>query len=100
MESWEEVTNVDWPVVAFDSTILFPDGTRIVASSTLRFRGRGELEADLAAAGFLVQDVRDAPDRPGRELVFLAQAQRLKVRSPSETFPHARERKRPYPQDT
>ena len=28
--------------------------------------------ADLAAAGFVVEDVRDAPDRPGRELVFVA----------------------------
>ena len=40
--------------------------------STLRFRTRAEVEASLVAAGFAVADVRDAPDRPGRELVFLA----------------------------
>jgi nucleoside-triphosphatase THEP1 len=44
----------------------------IQSRSTLRFRTRAELEASLTAAGFVVQEVRDAPDRPGRELVFLA----------------------------
>jgi hypothetical protein len=68
------VTRVEWPLVTFDSTTVFPDGTRVVATSTLRFRERAEVEADLRASGFLVADVRDAPDRPGRELVFLARA--------------------------
>jgi ubiquinone/menaquinone biosynthesis C-methylase UbiE len=77
MESWEEVTRVDWPLVTFDSTTVFPDGTRVVASSTLRFRDRAEVEADLRSAGFIVVDVRDAPDRPGREFVFLARAQQV-----------------------
>lgn len=72
MESWEEVTKVEWPFVTFDSTTVFPDGTRVVAMSTLRFRERAEVEASLAAAGFVVEDVREAPDRPGRELVFVA----------------------------
>jgi uncharacterized protein (DUF302 family) len=52
---------------------VFRDGTRVVATSTLRFRDRVEVEADLRSAGFDVVDVRDAPDRPGRELVFVAQ---------------------------
>jgi SAM-dependent methyltransferase len=72
MESWEEVTKIEWPIVTFDSTTLFPDGTRVVATSTLRFREQTEVEADLLAAAFVVEDVRDAPDRPGRELVFVA----------------------------
>ncbi len=72
MESWEEVTRVEWPLVTFDSTTVFPDGTRVVATSTLRFRERAEVEADLRSSGFFAVDVRDAPDRPGRELVFLA----------------------------
>ena len=42
------------------------------STSTLRFRDRPAVEASLAAAGFAVEEVRDAPDRPGRELVFLA----------------------------
>lgn len=72
MESWEEVTRVEGPLVTFDSTTVFPDGTRVVATSTLRFRERAEVEADLRSNGFVVTDVRDAPDRPGRELVFVA----------------------------
>ncbi|MEE3920648.1 class I SAM-dependent methyltransferase [Micromonospora sp. BRA006-A] len=39
----------------------------------LRFRDRDEVEASLAAAGYRVLDVREAPDRPGREFVFVAQ---------------------------
>jgi ubiquinone/menaquinone biosynthesis C-methylase UbiE/GNAT superfamily N-acetyltransferase len=70
--SWEEVMRVELPLVTFDSTTVFPDGTRVVATSTLRFRDRAEVEADLRTAGFTVVDVRDAPDRPGREFVFLA----------------------------
>lgn len=74
MESWEEVTRVEWPLVTFDSTTIFPDGTRVVVTSTLRFRERAEVEADLRSHGFSVANVRDAPDRPGRELVFTARA--------------------------
>lgn len=72
--SWEEVTRVELPLVTFDSTTVFPDGTRVVATSTLRFRDRAEVEDDLRSAGFSVVDVRDAPDRPGREFVFLARS--------------------------
>jgi SAM-dependent methyltransferase len=71
IESWEEVTRVEWPLVTFDSTTVFPDGTHVVATSTLRFRDRAEVERDLRSAGFSVVDVRDAPDRPGREFVFV-----------------------------
>ena len=31
-----------------------------------------EVEADLAACGYEVTEVRDAPDRPGKEFVYLA----------------------------
>jgi len=43
------------------------------STSTLRFRERSELERDLARYWFNVLDVRDAPDRPGKEMVFLTQ---------------------------
>jgi hypothetical protein len=50
------------------------DGAVFTSSdSTLRFRSRDEDLASLAAAGFAVIDVRDTPDRPGLELVFVAQ---------------------------
>ena len=42
------------------------------STSTLRFRERDELERDLDRHGFDVLDVRDAPDRPGTEMVFVA----------------------------
>ena len=50
----------------------FPDGDVVSSDSTLRFRERDEVEAALSDAGFAAVHVRDAPDRPGRELVFLA----------------------------
>ncbi len=71
VESWVEVTDVSGELVTFRSTLVFQDAT-ITSESTLRFRDRGSVTADLVAAGFVVEDVRDAPDRPGRELVFVA----------------------------
>jgi SAM-dependent methyltransferase len=70
-----EVTATDLPLVSFRYTYTFlADGAVITSDSTLRFRERGEVESSLHAAGYRVLDVRDAPDRPGRELVFLAGA--------------------------
>jgi hypothetical protein len=48
------------------------DGAVLTSDSTLRFRHRDEVTASLAAAGYVVDEVRQAPDRPGRELVFIA----------------------------
>lgn len=39
---------------------------------TLQFRERDEVDAGLVAHGHAVDEVRDAPDRPGRELMFFA----------------------------
>lgn len=65
------VTEVALPLVTFESaTIIGVDVLRSV--STLRFRERGEVERDLEDHGFEVVDVRDAQDRPGAELVFIA----------------------------
>ena len=67
------VTEVALPLVTFETRFRFEaDGTELVSTSTLRFRSRGEVEASLAAAGFEVREVGDAPDRPGREFVFIA----------------------------
>ncbi len=63
-----EVTAVDLPFVSFRYTYTFlADGAVVTSDSTLRFRGRDEVEASLAARGYRVLEVRDAPDRPGRE---------------------------------
>ncbi|HET7646359.1 MAG TPA: class I SAM-dependent methyltransferase [Candidatus Limnocylindria bacterium] len=72
---WVQVTDVDEArgLVSFESPNVFEaDGTVITSRSTLRFRSRDELEASLRQSTFEVIEVRDAPDRPGRELVFLA----------------------------
>lgn len=81
VESWVEVTGVDLPLVGFRWTYVFAsDGRVLTSDSTLRFRERPEIERDLAAQGFTVDEVRDAPDRPGREFVFVASRPRRGAR--------------------
>jgi len=73
VESWHEVTDVSGPLVSFRSTTVFAsDGEVLTSDVTLRFRERAEIEADLLAHGYVVDEVRGAPDRPGREFVFFA----------------------------
>ena len=75
VEHWVELTNVELPLVSFRHNFRFLDGGDVVTSdSTLRFRDRDEIAGSLAAVGFAVDDVRDAPDRPGREFVFIARS--------------------------
>jgi SAM-dependent methyltransferase len=69
-----EVTDVRLPLVSFRATYRFlADGAVVASDSTLRFRDRDEVAASLVAEGYRVLDVREAPDRPGREFVFLAE---------------------------
>lgn len=73
VESWVEVTDVSGPLVSFRGTWVFAsDGTVLTSDSTLCFRERDEVETALLAHGYAVDEVRDAPDRPGREFVFVA----------------------------
>lgn len=73
VDSWVELLDVSLPLVSFRWTFTFQPGSRVLTSdSILRFRDRAEVEADLAAAGYRVEQVREAPDRPGSELVFVA----------------------------
>jgi SAM-dependent methyltransferase len=74
VEQRREVTAVNLPLVSFRYTYTFlADGAVITSDSTLRFRDRDEVESSLAAQGYRVLDVRNAPDRPGRELVFITE---------------------------
>ncbi|MGC5565020.1 class I SAM-dependent methyltransferase [Streptomyces sp. FR-108] len=74
VETWVQVGDVHGQLVSFRQTYVFAeDGQKLTSDSTLRFRERNEVEADLRGQGFVVRDVRDAPDRPGREFVFVAQ---------------------------
>ncbi|HEX3815787.1 MAG TPA: class I SAM-dependent methyltransferase [Mycobacteriales bacterium] len=73
VESWTELTEVDGPLVTFHGTWVFAaDGETLTSDSILRFRERDEVEAALTRHGYAVDEVRDAPDRPGREFVFFA----------------------------
>jgi SAM-dependent methyltransferase len=72
VESWVELIDVTLPLVSFRGTCVFPDGEVLISDSTLRFREREEVHDSLAEHGYVVDEVRGAPDRPGRELVFIA----------------------------
>ena len=73
VQSWIDLTKVEGNLVSFRTTFVFEDdGAVLTSDSTLRFRGRGELADSLAKARLVVDEVRDAPDRPGLELVFIA----------------------------
>lgn len=73
VETWAQVTHVAGTLVTFETpTIFHADGARIESTSTLRCRNRDELASSLHHVGFTVEDVRDAPDRPGRDLVMVA----------------------------
>jgi hypothetical protein len=73
VENWCDLIEVADFLVTFRGTYIFAsDGAVLTSDSTLRFRSREEVEHSLQAAGFVVDEVRDAPDRPGREFVFIA----------------------------
>jgi hypothetical protein len=58
----------------FRHTFRFHDSdTEMTSDSTLRFRTPGEIAAALDLAGFSLHEIRDAPDRPGLEHVYVAQ---------------------------
>lgn len=72
VEAWHELTDVAEDLVTFRRTFVFAsDGAVLTSDSTLRFRSADEVTKSLTRAGFIVDDIRDAPDRPGRELVFV-----------------------------
>ena len=73
VETWTDLTQVQGSLVSFRTTFVFEsDGAVLTSDSTLRFRSHGELAGSLAAVGLTVGEVRNAPDRPGREFVFIA----------------------------
>jgi SAM-dependent methyltransferase len=73
VETWVELLDVAPDLVSFRGTYVFrADGAVLTSDSTLRFRSRAALADSLHRCGFTVDEVRDAPDRPGREFVFVA----------------------------
>ena len=74
VQSWAEVTDTRADLVSFQSIFVFEgDGAVLTSETTLRFRRRDEVADSPMAAGFIADDLRAAPDRPGRELIFIAQ---------------------------
>jgi SAM-dependent methyltransferase len=72
VETWVDVTDLNPPCVSFRWTFTFTkDGVVLFSDSTLRFRDQNEMAGSLRATGFVVEEVRDAPDRPGLEFVFI-----------------------------
>lgn len=73
VETWDDLIAVDLPLVRFRQSWRFAsDGALLISDSTLRFRERSEIEQQLAERGYVVDDVRDAPARPGEEFVVVA----------------------------
>jgi 2-polyprenyl-3-methyl-5-hydroxy-6-metoxy-1,4-benzoquinol methylase len=73
VESWVELVDVHLPLVSFRYTFVFrKDGVAMTSESTLCFRSRSEVTDTLSRAQLVVESVRDAPDRPGLEFVFIA----------------------------
>ena len=73
VESWSDLVNVQLPLVSFRHTFVFhKDRSVMTSESTLRFRTRSEIAETLSHAQLTVESVRDAPDRPGLEFVFIA----------------------------
>ncbi|MBP9667557.1 class I SAM-dependent methyltransferase [Candidatus Saccharibacteria bacterium] len=74
VDGWVELTEVSLPLISFRWTYVFhQDNTTLTSDSTIRFRTIPELTQDLKRYGFTVKDIREAPDRPGREHVVIAQ---------------------------
>lgn len=77
VDDWNQVIEVALPLVTFEGVCVFEaDGAVLTSTSTLAFRARTDIESDLRDLGFEIVDLRDAPDRPGREFVFLARRPR------------------------
>lgn len=72
-ESWVEFGSASGAFVDFTGVLVFErDGYRVEQQNRLQFRDRGQLTRSLESVGFVVEGIRDAPDRPGREFVFIA----------------------------
>jgi SAM-dependent methyltransferase len=73
VEGWADVLDVGNSLVTFRWTYVFErDGVTLTSDSTLRFRDRAEVSRSLEETGLTVEEVREAPDRPGLEHVFIA----------------------------
>lgn len=74
VEQRRDVTEVAPPYVSFRHSYRFSrDDSVLTSNSTLRFCSRDEIERSLNGVGFSIQEIRDAPDRPGHEYIVIAE---------------------------
>ena len=57
VEAWTEVTNETNELVSFCQHYIYPDGSELLSSATLRFRGLNQIQSSLQVAGFSVEQV-------------------------------------------
>ena len=73
VEEWNELIDVTDQLVSFCWTYVFEsDGAIIKSDSVLRFRKKISIEQSLTECGYEVKEIREAPDRPNKEIVFIA----------------------------
>lgn len=73
VEGWCELKDISGNHVTFVWTYVFEKNKETVTSeSTLCFREKEEIIESLENVGYAVEDIRDAPDRPNQEFVFIA----------------------------
>ena len=83
IETWIELLEVNLPLVKFRWTFVFDsDGAVLASDSTIRFWSQAEIVDALERVDFVVKEIRTAPDRPGRELVFIAQRSQSSIKTP------------------
>ena len=75
VDGWCDVTSASEEYVSFRWTYIFEsDGTVLSSDSTLRFRSRDAIIRSLQQAEYIIDDIRDAPDRPEQEFIVIASA--------------------------
>jgi hypothetical protein len=68
---------VHWPFVDIRNWFVFGDGTTLASDATLSYREHQELRVNLDAAGFDTVQIKDVPERLGRERIVLARLRRV-----------------------
>ncbi len=75
VDGWCDVLGEANGILNFRWTYTFEsDGETLSSDSTLRFREKEDVILSLEKTGYMVKEIRDAPDRPKMEFVFIAKA--------------------------
>jgi hypothetical protein len=77
VDVWTEVTGETNQLISFCQHYIYPDGTELLSSATLRFRTLDQIQASLQGAGFSVEQIyggwsRQAPGHGDGEFLVTA----------------------------